>query len=318
MSESQKMREPLITCFLVIMFILLCVSGLFINENTLALAEKTEPFTNTYLLAVIVIVLLVVFKKPKESDFTPQAIYAKLAACFIGLAGFPLFELGCYLYSGEFLYILHFLYFINMGVFISVMFGIIERIRLIKTDSDAFLIIRNRCFIDYESRRKPFTEIPKEWFIMPKSVDTYDSFGLAVSVRNFYYETKDWNNALKISQKLLRDAPISTMKWFTNSLKCDTLTIMIMAGASLNWIRACYGNIDRFLYKTSLSSNLNGAKGCALFAYFTLIEKDPIKAEKAKQRFFKSYNKLKNKVRLTIEKDIIAEIENRVGAGVSC
>jgi hypothetical protein len=313
MSKNQKRRKVVIIAGVVLLVLSVFISGFFINDNVLAITENN----NTLIIFLLICVPLAIFhdfRKPTESQFTPSGVYTKLTILGVIYAFMPIFQLAQAFYYKEFYFFVQFVTFFILIAGLCVLNGYFDQIKLIKNDPNALTVIRNNRFISYELQKgTAWNDIPEEWFTLPKSVDTRDAYYLAYNTRNFYYGKKDYKTALAIALDLLRNAPISIPKKSTNMLKCDTLTIMIMNGEPPERIRACYENIRDFLYSTSGDDSTRAVKMTALFAYHSLIEKDEVRAEFAKEEFIKSIEKSPRKNQLTVENELIPEIEARAG-----
>jgi hypothetical protein len=314
MSKKQKMRKWIIIAAVFLLIIIDTLSTPFftdeLREFQNRLSSAPAYFTILYTALIMANLIYVNYRKPEERYFTPSAIYKGLILRFAAVAAYPVFTLVLYYYSGltRYLFVLAFDFVLIMS-FLSLT-GFFDRIGLIKSDPNAFLIIRNVAYISYAFRKGTAQrDMPAEWLLEPVNINSIDGFNMMLSLRNNYYENKDWKNALRLSIKLLTDAPVSISKNMTLTLKCDTLTIMIMGSEPTERIRACYENIKRFLHNSSGNNAALAAKATAIFAYYTFIEKNEAKTMIAKQDFYKYYEKQKKKQQLVIEKEIIETAE---------
>jgi hypothetical protein len=312
MSKNQKKRKVVIIVGIVTVIFLMFFSLFFVNDNTALISEKINTFIYIYLFAYLALGIYLDFRKPTESQFTPKGVYTRLIMIIGAQAALPIFMLLMSYYFGEFLYFLNALIFAVLLITPGIFIGIYDQFRLIRNDPNAFTVIRNRRFISYEMQKgTPWNDIPEEWFTLPKSVCTADAFYLASETRNYYYGKKDYKTALEISLDLLKNAPLCVPKKITNLIKSDALVMMIMLGEPPARIRACYENIRSDLHSPFGDDSARAAKNAALFAYYKLFEKDDVRAEFAKSEFVRFFEKAPGKNLLSVENELIPEIETR-------
>jgi hypothetical protein len=308
------MRKVVIIAGVVIVIFLMFVSLFFASDKALEFDEKTNEYLFIYAFAFLVLGIHLDFRKPQESHFAPKAIYTRLILITLGTAVIPIIELVKSYYFGEFFWFLEALILAIIIITLSILLGSFDQIKLIRNDPNAFTVIRNSRFITYEMQKgTDWNDIPEQWFILPKSVDTLDAFNLADLTRNYYYGKKDYKTALAIALDLIKNAPICVPKRTTKAIKKDALVMMIMIGEPPARIRACYENIRKDLHSPFGDDGDRAVKNAVLFTYYKLFEKDEIKAEFAKSEFVRFFEKAPRKNRLSVENELIPEIEARAG-----
>jgi hypothetical protein len=145
-------------------------------------------------------------------------------------------------------------------------------------------------------------------FSEPPVIETLDQFNQGIFCSSYLYHQGDYQTALPMTLRLIREAPAIIKMPLMYSLKIDALIMMCLTNTQPDYIRACFENLKPYLLKNQNIAARDCARYAALCVYYKLAEKNDAAAEAARRKYYENFEKSLDKEILQSEKDIIDRI----------
>jgi hypothetical protein len=284
-------------------------------DNTSAAAF--DGFTNFvffYWLISVFLINYTTYADPRKPVFPINYAWGKMLFPTILFLIPAIISISLYIYTFDLGFLLVALLCIFIVSINAIWTSLFAKIKWLRRDPDAAVIIKNNAIILYDIRHKvPLNSISPELFIEPIEIENIDQYFQAVGYFEHKTEIGEYKTALETAQRLLiAPVPFTVTKKTVIGIQFETLILMVLSEEPQDSVEAFYKNIEQHLKTPGKEIT----KSAAEYAYFALVKKDIDSAKIARGKFYKCFEQ-RNDPNDEYEKKLVDEIDRRLSASYS-